>query len=167
MDGNPHVMEIRKMLQFLSSPPGYTGHFPVSVYANQRVFCTKSSLRQQTYPESLFEEIKPFIRPPDRLEDSHDFIKRAWADVDALDQMERASLKLITSVYNTDRTYKDIAKYIYNKRRPDFLTFYAAGIDVAGHKYWAHMEPELFSFASYGPNAKAVCGLSKPNRTGQ
>ena len=120
-----------------------SGHEFVEFTRKSRL--TASSHHQQTYPESLFEEIKPFIRPAERLEDGHDFIKRRWADVDALNQLERAGLKLITSVYNIDRTYKDIAKYIYEVSRPDFLTFYVAGIDVAGHKCWAHMEPERFS----------------------
>ncbi|MBW2174319.1 MAG: alkaline phosphatase family protein [Deltaproteobacteria bacterium] len=106
---------------------------------------TASSFRQQAYPEPLFDEIREFIRPPDRFDDSHDFIKRTWENIDGMGQLEKQSLELITSVYNIDRTYKDIAKYIYTKSRPDFLTFYVAGVDVIGHKYWIYMEPEVFS----------------------
>lgn len=104
-----------------------------------------SSFRQQTYPESLFDEIKPFIRPPSRFEDSHGFIKRIWESGNSLGRVGKESLRLITNTYNIDRTYKDIAKYIYKKSRSDFLAVYIAGLDVAGHKYWAYMEPECFS----------------------
>ena len=106
---------------------------------------TASSFLQQTYPASLFNEIQPFIRPLTTVEDSHDFIRRIWENGDSLGESEKESLKLLTSIYNIDRTYKDIAKHIYTKTRPDFLTFYIAGADIAGHKYWAYMEPDRFS----------------------
>jgi len=103
-----------------------------------------SSFNQQTYPESLFDEISQLIRPLTQFEDAHGFIRRIWEMGDGLGQPEKDSLKLMTSVYNIDRTYGDVAKYIYRESRPDILTFYIAGIDVVGHKYWAYMEPERF-----------------------
>jgi predicted AlkP superfamily phosphohydrolase/phosphomutase len=118
-----------------------------------------SSFRQQTYPESLFDEIKHIIRPPGRFQDSHDFIRRIWKIESSLGRVERESLRLITNIYNTDRTYKDIARYIWTKSRPDFLTVYIAGLDVAGHKYWAYMEPELFSTPPSGSKTKLYGSL--------
>ncbi len=104
-----------------------------------------TSFEKQTYPESLFEEIKPLIRPTDKLDDIHEFLKSIWNEQERLSTVEEDSLRLITSVYNIDRSYKDIALHIKQQSNPDFLTFYMAGIDVAGHKYWAYMEPEGFS----------------------
>lgn len=106
---------------------------------------TAASFRQQTYPEELFDEIKRFIRPLSHFGDSHDFLRRIWEHSGDMELSEMESLKLLTKIYNIDRTYKDIATYVYTKTRPDFLAFYIAGIDVAGHKYWAYMEPERFS----------------------
>jgi len=103
-----------------------------------------SSFDQQTYPGSLFDEIRGLIRPPTQFEDAHGFIRRIWEMGDGLGQTEKDSLRLMTSVYNIDRTYRDVAKHIYMESRLDFLTFYLAGVDVAGHKYWAYMEPERF-----------------------
>lgn len=104
-----------------------------------------TSFEKQTYPESLFENIKPFIRPTDKLDDIHEFLKNIWNEQAHLSTIEEDSLRLVTSVYNIDRSYKDIALHIKQQSNPDFLTFYMAGIDVAGHKYWAYMEPEGFS----------------------
>ncbi|MBI4945874.1 MAG: alkaline phosphatase family protein, partial [Bacteroidetes bacterium] len=104
-----------------------------------------TSFEKQTYPESLFENIKPLIRPTDKLDDIHEFLKNIWNEQERLSTVEEDSLRLITSVYNIDRSYKDIALHIKQQSNPDFLTFYMAGIDVAGHKYWAYMEPERFS----------------------
>ena len=104
-----------------------------------------SSFEKQTYPESLFENIKSFIRPTDKIDDIHDFLKNIWRDQGHLSTIEKDSLRLITNVYNIDRSYKEIAQYIKKQFNPDFLTFYLAGIDVVGHKYWAYMEPERFS----------------------
>ncbi|RJQ16221.1 MAG: hypothetical protein C4560_09800 [Nitrospiraceae bacterium] len=104
-----------------------------------------SSFEKQTYPESLFENVKSFIRPSEKIDDVPAFLKNIRSNPEALSEIEKDSLRLITGVYNIDRSYKEIAQYISRQSNPDFLTFYMAGIDVVGHKYWAYMEPESFS----------------------
>jgi predicted AlkP superfamily phosphohydrolase/phosphomutase len=103
------------------------------------------SFSEQTYPESLFEEVKGLIRAPENIDDAHPFIKNLWSHDSDMNKTEREVLRLVTHVYNSDRTYIDIAKHIHDKLSPDLLTFYLAGVDVLGHKYWAYMAPESFS----------------------
>ena len=104
-----------------------------------------SSFERQTHPEELYDEIKDLIRPEDQIEDAHPFVKRLWAREEELSEIEKASLSLLTNVYNSDRTYVEAAKYLYTKESPDLLAFYLSGVDVVGHKYWAYMQPDCFS----------------------
>ncbi len=103
------------------------------------------SFNKQTYPEGLFQEVEGVIRPPDEIGDAEPFIKDLWECSAGFSKSEKDVLRLITNVYNGDRTYVEIAKYLNEKLCPDFLTFYMAGVDVIGHKYWAYMEPHRFS----------------------
>jgi predicted AlkP superfamily phosphohydrolase/phosphomutase len=112
----------------------------------------KSSLQphefnQQTYPESLFQEIQPLIRQQHRVDDAPAFIRRAWASTETQDEMEQMALRLLLQIHNDDRTYAEIGKYLLERLRPDFLAVYLAGVDVVGHKFWIYMEPEKFDVA--------------------
>lgn len=109
----------------------------------------KSSLQpeaanRQTYPEALFDEIRPLIRPHTRIDDAPAFIRRAWVTRHPLGEAERLSLGLLVHIHNDDRTYAEIGKFLWQKLRPDFLAVYFAGIDVVGHRFWLYMEPERF-----------------------
>jgi predicted AlkP superfamily phosphohydrolase/phosphomutase len=103
------------------------------------------SFSDQTFPEGLFEKVKYLIRTPDKVDDAHPFMRELWSHDSDLSKTEREVLRLITHVYNSDRTYVDIAKHLLDTLSPDLLTFYVAGVDVVGHKYWAYMEPQSFS----------------------
>ncbi|MBI3948842.1 MAG: alkaline phosphatase family protein [Acidobacteria bacterium] len=109
----------------------------------------KSSLQaeasnRQTYPEELFNEIRPLIRPHTQIDDAPSFIRRAWITAKPLSEPEKVSLALLAQIHNDDRTYAAIGKFLWNKLRPDFLSVYFAGIDVVGHRFWLYMEPEKF-----------------------
>lgn len=100
---------------------------------------------RQTYPEELFTEIRPLIRPHNRIDDAPAFIRQAWATPEPLTEAERVSLSLLVQIHNDDRTYGAIGRYVWSKLRPDFLAVYFAGIDVVGHRFWFYMEPEKFN----------------------
>jgi hypothetical protein len=99
---------------------------------------------RQTYPEELFEDIRPLVRPHNQIDDAPKFIRRAWITTGPLSEAEKVSLALLVQIHNDDRTYATIGKFLWNKLQPDFLTVYVAGIDVVGHRFWLYMEPEKF-----------------------
>lgn len=105
----------------------------------------KTSFSDQTYPADFFDRIKDDIRSPSETGDIHPFLGDLWRQRTSMDATEVEMLELLTSVYNADRSYVEIAKHIHTEYHPDFLAFYLAGLDVAGHKYWAFMEPDRFS----------------------
>lgn len=100
---------------------------------------------RQTYPEELFNEIRPLIRPHNQIDDAPQFIRQAWATTKPLTEAERVSLSLLVQIHNDDRTYEAIGKFLWSQLRPDFLAVYFAGVDVVGHRFWLYMEPEKFN----------------------
>lgn len=100
---------------------------------------------RQTYPEELFNEIRPLIRPHNQIDDAPEFIRQVRAATEPLTEAERVSLSLLVQIHNDDRTYGAIGRYLWSRLRPDFLAVYFAGIDVVGHRFWLYMEPEKFN----------------------
>lgn len=103
-----------------------------------------SSAHHQTYPEWLFDQIRPLIREHSRLDDSADFVRSACMSNAGQDETEQFLLDLLVQIFNDDRTYADVGKFLLEKNAPDFLAVYIAGLDVIGHKFWIYMEPDRF-----------------------
>jgi len=97
-----------------------------------------------TYPESLVEEIAPYMVRADSV--THEDLAR-FVDVDnwnhVMFQFERVGQGVdyvLPWTYATDLSYVQIAEYLLNKRRYDLSMIYIQGTDTVGHRFWSFRE---------------------------
>ncbi len=95
----------------------------------------------QTWPGSLFDEIRGLIRTPESV--TFDEARR-FMDVRE-DEMDRDVVEGFRWAYAADETYRAVvAKLMTEQPDHDLWGLYFNGIDVVGHRYWRFREPRKF-----------------------
>ncbi len=107
----------------------------------------KGSLREgvagQVYPEERFEE---FLEIHERVSEGLD---ARTAEIFGRFQVPLTTLterlwQNTQWAFRADATYVEIAERLAGEGH-DLLAFYLGGADVAGHRFWRHMRPELYA----------------------
>lgn len=103
-----------------------------------------------TYPETLLEEIRPFIvnplSPP--IEEINHLVTltdQEKAELLAAKQPVFAhGLSVLKYGYCAQRTYEEIALHMLSKNQPDLGMIFLIGIDPICHTFWHYFKPEQF-----------------------
>jgi len=107
-----------------------------------------SSLKNLTYPECLYDEIKGMLRNPDSvtLEEARKFM-----DVQRLKPGFRKPYDpehLFKIALTITESFHKVGLYLCEKFNPDFFAVYFQGIDFVSHFMWQYMAPDSFSDVS-------------------
>jgi len=120
----------------------------------------------QTYPGSLYNEIKGLVLTPDRIGDDvlAPFVE---GDVSSLARGEHArGIEALRWIVAADLTFARVGLHLYRTRRPPFFTVYLRGLDSACHKFWHEFSapepaglPFRFTVPHYYEFADSLLGL--------
>lgn len=92
--------------------------------------------RGQTYPEALFERVKPFVV---KREDLPQESLERFLDLRPGDEQERGfavALEDLRWTFAADETFARVGTVLLREDPPDFFGIYFRGPDAVCHKYW-------------------------------
>ncbi len=105
----------------------------------------------ETYPESLYREVEPYIRFAYEFNDLDlkrfiDFNEEEKHRLGSYSTLTRDEcLSVLKYVYIYDESFKNSALYALEKFQPDLFAVFLAGVDAVEHHFWKYMEPDKFS----------------------
>ena len=112
---------------------------------------------QGIWKGSLVPDLKGQVHPPERQEEILSIVPQVEADLpmlligifgefsDSLGPVAQRLWKACTWAFRADATYHQVAlKLLREDTDFDIFTVYFGGSDLAGHRFWRYMQPELY-----------------------
>ncbi len=125
-------------------------HVGFSWWAHHLAFPTGKAANNLTYPESLYEQIKPYIVTGDKLQvtDVSDLAPLDFNEIlhvlESSKPAECDDLARIKSSLLSQLTYERIGMHLLEQGQPDLFSLYLYSTDGIGHYLWHYYEPENF-----------------------
>lgn len=100
-----------------------------------------AGMAHRTFPESLYEEIEPFIVYPNDVPDaSLAGLLDADASGDDLEPFVRSGLDALRWIYAGDASFVALGREFLRNRRQDVMAVYLRGPDAVCHRFWGARE---------------------------
>ena len=105
----------------------------------------------KTYPNELFQEIKPLIVAADDIsyEETKNFIhiskneyKEAWKEAESGKRFDNR-INHLRKIIASTKTFHNISLHLLQKEQADLFSVYFEGIDTICHRFMLYMPPQL------------------------